>query len=54
MAIDLEKKKLEETIAHLEYVVKILGAKVALLERENNRRKVETNQLTHAIRKVSQ
>lgn len=46
-------KQLEDKLARLEQVVKILSGKVALLERENNRRKTETSQITNAIRKLS-
>ena len=43
--------KMEKQLAHLEQIVKVLGNKVALLERENNRRKMEVNQIASALRK---
>lgn len=46
-------KQLEDRLARLEQVIKILSGKVSLLERENNRRKTETSQITNAIRKIS-
>jgi len=46
-------KQLEDRLARLEQVIKILNGKVSLLERENNRRKTETSQITNAIRKIS-
>jgi len=44
-------QKLEKQLTMLENVVKMLGAKVAYLERENSRRKSEVNQITNALRK---
>lgn len=43
--------KLETQLAKLEQAVKILSGKVALLERENNRRKAEVTQITSALRR---
>jgi regulator of replication initiation timing len=43
--------KLEQQIKQLEQVVKALSGKVALLERENNRRKMEINQISSHLRK---
>ena len=48
---NLEVTKLKKQVAHLEQVVKVLGNKVALLERENNRRKMEVSQIASALRK---
>jgi hypothetical protein len=43
--------KLEKQIKTLEFTVKVLAKSVHLLERENNRRKLEINQITSALRK---
>ena len=43
--------KLEKQITQLEQVVKILAQKVSFLERENNRRKMEVNQISSYVRK---
>ena len=43
--------KLEQQLTKLEQVVKVLAAKVSFLERENNRRKMESNQIANALRK---
>lgn len=43
--------KLELQLAKLEQVVKVLAAKISFLERENNRRKQEANQIVSALRK---
>ena len=51
---DKKIKQLEDKLARLEQVVKVLSGKISLLERENNRRKTETGQITNAIRKISQ
>jgi TolA-binding protein len=51
---DKKIKQLEDKLARLEQVVKVLSGKISLLERENNRRKTETSQITNAIRKISQ
>ena len=48
---DQKQQQLERQLAHLEQIVKVLGNKVALLERENNRRKMEVNQIASALRK---
>lgn len=48
---DQKVQQLERQLAHLEQIVKVLGNKVALLERENNRRKAETSQIASALRK---
>ena len=41
--------KLEKQLAQLEQVVRMLGAKVAYLERENTRRKSEMNQIANHL-----
>lgn len=46
-----EVTKLKKQVAQLEQIVKVLGNKVALLERENNRRKMEVGQIASALRK---
>lgn len=52
LQIDDQKiKQLESQIKHLEQIVKVLGNKISLLERENNRRKAETSQIASALRK---
>jgi hypothetical protein len=51
MTKDPNQAKLEKQIAQLEQVVKVLAGKVAFLERENNRRKMETNQIGNVLRK---
>jgi TolA-binding protein len=51
---DKKIKQLEDKLARLEQVVKVLSGKISLLERENNRRKTETGQITNAIRKIAQ
>lgn len=51
MSNDLQQAKLEKQIATLEMVVKQLSARVQFLERENNRRKQEANQIVSALRK---
>jgi hypothetical protein len=43
--------KLESQLTKLEQVVKVLAAKVSFLERENNRRKQEVNQISSHLRK---
>jgi hypothetical protein len=43
--------KLQKQVQQLEQIVKVLGNKVALLERENNRRKMEVGQIALALRK---
>lgn len=43
--------KLEQQLTKLEQVVKVLAAKVSFLERENNRRKMESTQIANALRK---
>jgi len=48
---DPQQVKLEKQITQLEQIVKVLAAKVAFLERENNRRKMESNQIANALRK---
>lgn len=48
---NLEITKLKAQVAQLEQIVKVLGQKVAFLERENNRRKSELNQVASAMRK---
>lgn len=47
----LKIQKLEQELLKMEQIVKVLAAKVSFLERENNRRKSETNQIASAIRK---
>ena len=44
-------KQLEQQLTLMEQVVKMLSAKIAYLERENNRRKLETNQISNHLRK---
>ena len=44
-------KQLEQQLSMMEQVVKMLSAKIAFLERENNRRKLETNQIGNHLRK---
>jgi outer membrane murein-binding lipoprotein Lpp len=51
MTKDPQQAKLEKQIATLEMVVKQLSARVQFLERENNRRKQEANQIVSALRK---
>lgn len=46
-----EQAKLEQQIKVLEQVVKNLSVRVQFLERENNRRKSEVNQISSALRK---
>ena len=46
-----EVVKLKAQVARLEQMVKALGLKVAFLERENNRRKSEINQIASVLRK---
>ena len=46
-----EVTKLKSQVDRLEQIVKALGIKVAFLERENNRRKSEINQIASALRK---
>jgi uncharacterized coiled-coil protein SlyX len=48
---DQQIKKLEKQLSLMEQAVKMLSAKIAYLERENNRRKSETNQITNHLRK---
>ena len=48
---NLEIAKLKAQMAQLENIVKVLGQKVAFLERENNRRRAETNQIASVLRK---
>jgi len=48
---DPKQEKLEKQIVQLEQIVKVLAGKVAFLERENNRRKMESNQIANALRK---
>ena len=48
---NIEVAKLKAQIAQLERIVKVLGQKVAFLERENNRRKSEINQIASVLRK---
>ena len=43
--------KLEKQITQLEQVVKVLAQKISFLERENNRRKMEVNQISSHLRK---
>ncbi len=43
--------KLELQLSKMEQVIKVLAAKVSFLERENNRRKSESNQIANEIRK---
>ena len=49
--IEPKQAKLEQQVKQLEQVVKVLSSKVALLERENNRRKQEVNQISSHLRK---
>ncbi len=46
-----ELKRLEQQLSKMEQVVKVLAAKVSFLERENNRRKSEVNQVSNHLRK---
>jgi outer membrane murein-binding lipoprotein Lpp len=46
---DPERIKLEQQIARLEQAVKILAGKVSFLERENNRRKDNINNIAQHI-----
>jgi outer membrane murein-binding lipoprotein Lpp len=48
---DPQQAKLEKQLATLEMVVKQLSARVQFLERENNRRKQEVNQIANSLRK---
>jgi outer membrane murein-binding lipoprotein Lpp len=43
--------KLEKQVATLELAVKQLSSRVQFLERENNRRKQEVNQISSHLRK---
>lgn len=49
--IDPKQAKLEQQIKQLEQVIKVLSSKVSLLERENNRRKMEINQVSAYLKK---
>lgn len=49
--VNQEVVNLKKQVAQLEHIAKVLGNKVALLERENNRRKMEVNQIASALRK---
>lgn len=52
MAIEnTEVVKLQKQVQQLEQVVKVLSNKIMFLERENNRRKMEVNQIASALRK---
>jgi hypothetical protein len=46
---DPERIKLEQQLARLEQVVKILAGKVSYLERENSRRKDNINNIAQHI-----
>ena len=48
---DTEVVKLEKQLTQLEQVVKVLAQKISFLERENNRRKMEVNQISSHLRK---
>jgi hypothetical protein len=48
---DPQQIKLEKQITQLEQVVKVLAQKISFLERENNRRKMEVNQISSHLRK---
>ena len=48
---DPQQAKLEKQIATLELVVKQLSSRVQFLERENNRRKQDVNQIGNHLRK---
>lgn len=50
-AVNPEVVKLQKQIQHLEQIVKVLGNKIMFLERENNRRKMEVNQIASTLRK---
>jgi outer membrane murein-binding lipoprotein Lpp len=51
MTKDPQQAKLEKQIATFEMVVKQLSTRVQFLERENNRRKQEVNQIANSLRK---
>jgi hypothetical protein len=46
-----EQLKLEQQIKTLELAVKQLSSRVQFLERENNRRKQDVNQIANLLRK---
>jgi regulator of replication initiation timing len=48
---DPQQAKLEKQVTQLEQAVKILAQKISFLERENNRRKMEVNQISSHLRK---
>ena len=43
--------KLEQQVTHLTQALQVIGRKVEFLERENNRRKMEVNQISSHLRK---
>jgi regulator of replication initiation timing len=43
--------KLEQQITQLTQALQVIGRKVEFLERENNRRKMEVNQISSHLRK---
>ena len=43
--------KLEQQVKQLTQALQVIGRKVEFLERENNRRKMEVNQLTSFLKK---
>ena len=51
MTKDPQQAKLEKQITVLELAVKQLSSRVQFLERENNRRKQEVNQIANSLRK---
>lgn len=48
---DPQQIKLEKQVTQLEQVIKVLAQKISFLERENNRRKMEVNQISSHLRK---
>ena len=46
---DPDRIKLEQQLARLEQVVKVLAGKISFLERENNRRKDNINNIAQHI-----
>jgi outer membrane murein-binding lipoprotein Lpp len=51
MTKDPQQAKLEKQLAVLELAVKQLSSRVQFLERENNRRKQDVNQIANSLRK---
>ena len=50
-AKDKQITQLEQQVKQLTQALQVIGRKVEFLERENNRRKMEVNQLTSFLKK---